>query len=372
MTTRATPRPRVLAALARPEDIHCVVYHAVVLLGYAAAFWVYLHPDLAGLDSGLDKAAFVVAAASLLGWVSGVDVGVSFHNHTHRRIFKSPRLNRWLGRLWTFSGGWPSYFWEHLHVRVHHANVMEASDWTLPQRRPDGRFENVWRYCLLHWPWRYARHLWHDFRTGRGGHRVGLRASKEFVIFAALWSIPFWIDVEMALLLWVLPHFVANCVTMGSGMYVQHAGGAPRSSGRRYQHSNTFLSRFFNLTMFNIGYHLEHHDYPGVHWADLPALHARMRPLYAAEGGRVVPYGYYKAARIVSSVSDPDGGYVRFTHSDLLPAFQRSWLEPVAAVWPNSAARAADPVPVDAASAPAPAPVANGHGVPQAMVARGR
>lgn len=319
----AAVRPRALRAFARVEDVHCVVFHLVVLLAYAAAFWLYLHPAQAGLHDGFDRAAFVVGAASLLGWVSGVDVGVNFHNHTHRRIFRSPHHNRWFGRIWTFTGGWPAYFWEHAHVRVHHANVLEASDWTLPQTRADGRFESIWRYCLLHWPWRYARHLTRDFRTGRGGHHVGRRALLELGCFAVLWSIPFWIDVGMALGLWVLPHFVANCVTMGSGMYVQHAGGAPRSSGQRYQHSNTFLSRFFNLTMFNIGYHLEHHELPGVHWADLPALHARTRQIHGAEGCRVVPYGYYKAARIVSSVCDPGGGYRRFTQDDLLLDFRR-------------------------------------------------
>lgn len=328
MSTPQAQRPWLLRPLARVEDIHCIVFHAAVLLAYATAFWLFLHPDRAGLDSVWHQAAFVLAAAALLGWVSGIDVGVNFHNHTHRRIFRSPRLNRWLGRLWTFSGGWPSYFWEHAHVRVHHANVMEASDWTLPQRRADGRFENVWVYGALHWPWRYVLHLWRDFRNGRGGHHVGRRALKEVTIFAALYSIPFWIDVRMALCLWLLPHFVANCVTMGSGMYVQHAGGAPRSSGLSYQHSNTFLSRFFNLTMFNIGYHLEHHEFPGVHWADLPALHARMRQIYAAEGARVVPYGYYMASRIVSNVRDPDGAYARFTQHDLLPVFRRPALAP--------------------------------------------
>ncbi|HLU40114.1 MAG TPA: fatty acid desaturase [Planctomycetota bacterium] len=338
-------RPLLLRPFARDEDVHCVVYHVVVLLACGAAFWIWLHPDSAGLSGPLAKTAFVVAAALLLGWISGVDVGVNFHNHTHRRIFRAPWLNRWFGRLWTFSGGWPSFFWEHAHVRVHHANVMEADDWTLPRRRPDGRFESVWRYCALHWPWRYAAHLAHDFTTGRGGHQVGRRALGELIVFAFLYSIPFWIDVPMALCLWVLPHFVANCVTMGSGMYVQHAGGAPKSSGARYQHSNTFLSRFFNLTMFNIGYHLEHHELPGLHWADLPALHRRMRATYAQEGARVVPYGYYRAARIVSSVLDPDGGYRRFTVDDQLPEFRRDaphpQREPEASARPRLTSRSA-------------------------------
>ncbi len=359
MPVPPTPRPFLLRAFTRAEDVHCVVFHLVVLLGYATAFWLYLHPAQAGLHSAWDKAAFALGAGSLLGWVSGIDVGVNFHNHTHRRLFHSPRLNRWFGRVWTFSGGWPSYFWHHAHVRVHHANVMEANDWTLPRRGADGRFENIWRYCALHWPWRYAIHLARDFRSRRGGRHVKRRSLKELAIFAALYSIPFWIDLEMALCLWVLPHFVANCVTMGSGMYVQHAGCAPRSSGLRYQHSNTFLSRFFNLTMFNIGYHLEHHEFPGVHWADLPALHARMRQIYAAEGGRVVPYGYYKAARIVSSLTDADGGYQRFTHGDLLPVFQRPAMKLAPATEPRVAARLPQP-PSEAAEAVEPQAAARG------------
>ena len=101
----------------------------------------------------------------------------------------------------------------------------------------------------------------------------------------------------MGVWLWALPHWVANCVTMGSGMYVQHAGCIAKDAQHPVQHSNSFLSRFFNLTMFNIGYHVEHHDNPGVHWADLPKFHAVHRDELVAAGAHYVPYGYYAAAR---------------------------------------------------------------------------
>ncbi len=318
-TAPRTPRRGLLA---RPEDIHCVVFHLVVLVGYGVAFWIWLHPDAAGLHDGWSKAAFVASAAFLLGWASGIDVGVNFHNHTHRRIFTRPFLNRWFGRLWTFSGGWPSFFWQHAHVKVHHANLLGPTDWTLPKRRADGSFENIYRYVLLHWPWRYAVHLWHDFTTGRGGHRVGRRALRELAIFAALWSIPFWIDVQMALWLWVLPQWVGNAVTMGSGMYVQHAGCRAKSETHPVQHSNGFTSAFFNLTMFNIGYHIEHHDYPGVHWADLPEFHEQKKAALIEGGAHYVSYGYYGAAHRVASLTDSEGGRRRFAedhHPDFAP-----------------------------------------------------
>src|SRR5262245_7998136 len=178
--------------LARPEDLHCVVFHAVCLCAYALAFWLWLQPETSGLRSAWDRAAFVAGAAFLLGWISGVDVGVNFHNHTHRRIFTRPWLNRWGGRLWTFSGGWPALFWQYAHVTVHHGNVLEARDWTLPRQRADGRWENVYCYLLLHWPWRYAVHLARDIRSGDLPAR---RAGEELLWFALFWSIPFWVDV---------------------------------------------------------------------------------------------------------------------------------------------------------------------------------
>ena len=280
--------------LSRPEDLHCVLFHLLCLAAYGIAFWLWLHPDLAGLNSAAAQVAFVMAAAYLLGWISGIDVGVNFHNHTHRRIFRSAALNRWATRLWTFSGGWPGLFWQYSHVTVHHSNLLRERDWTLPRRREDGSAESFYRYVLCHWPWRYAVHLWRDFRDARLERK---RALIELAWFAMLWSIPFWIDPWMGVWLWALPHCVANCVTMGSAMYVQHAGCIAKDAQHPVQHSNSFLSRFFNLTMFNIGYHVEHHDNPGVHWADLPKFHAVHRDELVAAGAHYVPYGYYAAAR---------------------------------------------------------------------------
>lgn len=326
MSSKAKPmQGRILA---HPQDIHCVVYHLVVLVCYGVAFWLWFHPEAAGVTGPWSRVAFVLAAAYLLGWISGVDVGVNFHNHTHRRIFRNRHLNTWFGRLWTFSGGWPSFFWNHAHVVVHHSNVLRQNDWTLPRRRADGSFENIYAYVLFHWPWRYAYYLWKDFTTGRGGARVGRRALRELAIFAALWSIPFWIDWKMGLCLWLLPHWFGNGITMGAGMYVQHAGCVPKSAEEPLAHSTTYLSRFFNLTMFNIGYHVEHHDYPHVHWSELPAFHEKMKPRLIAEGAHVVPYGYYRAASIISSISSRGRGYDRFV-KDQAPGFDRDFEPPL-------------------------------------------
>jgi fatty acid desaturase len=294
------PAPARKPLLAHPEDFHCVVFHVVLMLSYALAMFLYLYDGgrLVGGPGG-PRAAFTLAAALMLGWCSGINVGVNFHNHTHRRVFNSAALNRWFGRTWTVSGGWPSFYWQHEHVTVHHSNLLQDSDWSVPRRKPDGTFENIYVYSVVTWPFRYAVHLWKDFTGGRGGPGIGRRALSELGIFLAMWSIPFVIDPVMALGLWLLPAWLANAAVMGPGMYAQHAGCVPKTAADPYRHSNTYVSRFFNLTMFNIGYHVEHHDHPNVHWSALPALHERLKPELIDKGAHVLPFGYYRAGQLL-------------------------------------------------------------------------
>lgn len=320
--------------LARREDVHCVVFHLACLAAYGIAFWLWCHPDAAGLTTTPRKVAFVVAAAFLLGWISGIDVGVNFHNHAHRRIFTRPWLNRWFGRAWTFSGGWPAAYWQYAHVTVHHSNLLGERDWTLPRRRDDGSFEPLLTYALCHWPWRYAVHLWRDVRDGRFARRTAVR---ELLWFLPLYSIPFWIDPWMGVWLWLLPHWIANCVTMASGMFVQHAGCVQKDLQHPVQHSNGFLSRFFNRTMFNIGYHVEHHDHPGVHWADLPAFHAANKEQLIEAGAHYVPYGYYRAASKCAAFGRSRQGLQAFRR-DRAPGYEhRVVRRPAAAAQKESA-----------------------------------
>lgn len=297
MAERGAPRLRLLA---HPSDLGCVLFHGATLLAYVAAFAVHRNAAALGLDGPLELLAFELAAALALGWCSGVEVGVAFHNHAHRRIFRHAAWNRWLERTWTVSGGWPAYVWKFAHVYVHHRRLGHEADWTLPRRDARGKVEGIWRYSLAHWPWRYAVALVRELRAPTTTPRVRRRVLRETAWFALLFALPIVLDPRAALTLWILPAWIANVLVMGPGMYAQHAGCHVAIGQGSLAHSNTFRSRLFNAVMFNIGYHAEHHTHPDVHWSDLPALHGSLATELRRDGVHVVPFGYYRAGYLLS------------------------------------------------------------------------
>ncbi len=263
--------------LGRMEDWHCVIFHSFVMLAYALAFWLWLNPEISGIDDVWSKIVFVLFAAPLLGWVSGIDIGLGYHNHTHRPIFRAKWLNTWYERIWSPFNGWPAKYWAYYHVNVHHGRLMaegEWPDWTVRQRKPDGEFESCLRYQMRLWPWRSLKHIPREIAAGKFDRKT---AFTELFWFVVVYSIPFLIDPIMGLGLWLLPHWCGNSITMGRGMYIQHAGCEPWVHDKSHPHSVNIPIFFFNATMFNIGYHAEHHDFPGRHWTDLPALHEKIK-----------------------------------------------------------------------------------------------
>jgi fatty acid desaturase len=94
-------------------------------------------------------------------------------------------------------------------------------------------------------------------------------------------------------------------------------GCVKKTAERPVSHSNVFLLKFFNLTMFNIGYHLEHHDNPKVHWSELPELHERLKREMIDGGARVLPYAYYHASYLFAGDAERKSRFGK-QHADYL------------------------------------------------------
>jgi fatty acid desaturase len=293
--------------LSHPEDVHGLIFWGVHLMAQGSGVWIWLHPEVSGFTTPVDQLGFALGAGLWIGWSGGVNMGVNYHSHAHKPVFRNAAWNRWAGRLWTLPGGIPSYWWSYKHLAVHHSHLGEDDDWVQPKRRADGRYENLWRYCLAYWPWRWGWHFWQDFRRAKPS--VRRKAWKEAAIFAVPWSIPFFVDPWMGLGLWLYPAWVGGTLVMGMGMYTQHAGG---TDAERYSHTTTFLSHWGNLTMFNAGFHIEHHERPGVHWSELPRVHAEMKEELIAGGAHVVGFGLYRGSSLLNSFFRNEKGWEEF------------------------------------------------------------
>ncbi len=172
-------------------------------------------------DAVLVGLAFVHGAALLL-FPSPITIAVGMwwnantiaHNFIHRPFFTSRWLNRFFSFYLSLVLGLPQTIWRARHL-AHHAD----RDWKLrltPQLIVEGLGVGLlWAIIAIHAP--------------------------KFFLLA------------------YIPGYAAGlalCYLQGK---YEHVRGTTSHYGALY-----------NLLFFNDGYHVEHHDHPGVHWRDLP------------------------------------------------------------------------------------------------------
>lgn len=105
--------------------------------------------------------------------------------------------------------------------------------------------------------------LWRDKHLAHHADRVwNLRFSRElvlqFILVDLCWLAAFIADVQFTLTS-LAPGFglaMALCWLHG---YFEHASG-----------TTSYYSSIYNRLFFNDGFHVEHHNRPGLHWTDLP------------------------------------------------------------------------------------------------------
>jgi fatty acid desaturase len=196
---------------------------------------------------------------------------VVIHNHVHQGMFHSRRLNRvWncvlsFGALYPASANLPS------HNLVHHAFADGGQpDWAEPSKVALG----VPLLDLLHFPNvagpdTFAGVTRWAAREGRGAFVTQYRweMAAAFGVTGALLARDFW----TTLFFLVIPQLwgARNILRIN---LLQH-GGCDTAS--RLDHSRNFVGRGLNWLICNNGYHTLHHLRPGIHWSELPAIHAR-------------------------------------------------------------------------------------------------
>ncbi len=196
------------------------------------------------------------------------------HNHSHLGVFRSRSLNAILGTLCQLSCGTPLEFYRLHHVKNHHVYNQGDQDWSslytfsnasYPER-PVGK-----AYYVLTFPFITTFECLLVLLRSPGTRQQWSFLLPSLTILAAL-SFLAWFNWQGVLIFYLLPWMVA-CFALGYNNYDHHVGCEVEDP---HEAANNSLVKWQTLFGFNIGYHIEHHLKPGLHWSKLSQLHAEI------------------------------------------------------------------------------------------------
>ncbi len=217
------------------------------------------------------------------------------HNHNHLGLWRSRTLNLLTSYWIALFYGHPAVAWVPTHNQIHHKLNNKPGD----SSRSPKWFEKNHLAALLVYPLltnlaqtkdinAFLKDLWKRDRP------AFLAAASEYVVFFGAMAALLVLDWRKTLLFFVIPQQVALfCIQ--SINYLQHVETDAYSD---WNHSRNFVSPLLNALLFNNGYHTVHHLKPGVHWSELPRLHAQYagqidRSLHVGSWMRYVGYTYF-------------------------------------------------------------------------------
>ena len=196
---------------------------------------------------------------------------VVIHNHLHKGIFYSRRLNMFWRCILSFGNLYPATANVSAHNLVHHQFEDDGQvDWVNPEqvRFPINLFN------LLHFP-----NIGGPATFSGVGRWMAVTKQRKFVrqyffenIFAfGLTLTLLYLDFWSALAFVVAPQlYGARCILRIN--LIQHDGTDIESD---WNHSRNFVGKGFNWIMCNNGYHTIHHNRAGLHWSELDKAHER-------------------------------------------------------------------------------------------------
>jgi sphingolipid delta-4 desaturase len=287
------PRPRRGLEQAQPSSTdpsrwHARRHHAILrehpevrrLFGIdrASAVWVgALVVAQLGIAAGVHRSPWwlLLIEVMLVGAPIAHALGVLIHECSHNLVFRSTAANKALAIVANLPLGAPAAIeFRHQHL-LHHRHLGDTrepngGDTQAPVRREvraTGR--SSWRKIL-------------SFTFGRfvfGGRDANRTKRDAWLVANAVTSLA----TSLALVLAFGPRALAYVVLSSLFAFGPHPLGARRLAEHfTLRPGQPTLSYYGpgNLISFDVGYHVEHHDFPFVPWSRLAVLRAKAREHY--------------------------------------------------------------------------------------------
>ncbi len=197
------------------------------------------------------------------------------HHHQHTKTFSSTFLNRLLELCYALHTGITTNLWLLHHVFGHHHNYLDQTKDESRWKRKDGTTMGVLEYTLNVAGTAYYR-----------GYLVGKRYPAHYrthLIYTGLVAVlviglTAWKPMQ-GIMLFIIPMLLGILITAWA-TYDHHAG---LDTDDDFCASYNNMNPLFNRLTGNLGYHTAHHYRQGVHWAELPALHEKIKDRIPAE-----------------------------------------------------------------------------------------
>ena len=216
-------------------------------------------------------------------------LAILMHDATHYRFLKNRKWNDLLTNIFTM---YPlfltieKYRANHLQHHVH-LNTEEDPDWVSKLPKKEFRFPKtkvefiagVLSYFLLIQGVKDA--IWFVTRFNILGDQAAKKTNKKSnplpqLIFYGLLitTLSYWGLWKYFLLFWIIPYFSTFLMFQYIRSVAEHFGELEYDHLLRSTRTvkTNFLERFL-IAPHNVGYHIEHHLYPGVPYYNLPKLH---------------------------------------------------------------------------------------------------
>lgn len=227
-----------------------------------------------------------------LSWLSfyfAISAGVIAHNHLHCPTFKNKRASEWFGNWIAIFYGFPTFAWIPTHNLNHHKFVNKPGDATITWRHT-----NKHNY-LVAATYFFVSSYWQSGPINEFLTRAKEKNPEQYRKYMLQYVVVYGAQAAMlglgiylhglgtGVLLWAFTMGLPALVSLWTIMtfnYDQHVHTDPWS---KYNHSRNFVGKSLNFLLFNNGLHTAHHERAGLHWSELPKLHAELAPHIAPE-----------------------------------------------------------------------------------------
>lgn len=248
--------------------------------------WAAAMPVAAGLQ--YLRPAWVPFLAPISAYLA-LCAGVIAHNHNHCPTFRSRLGNRLFGFWLSCFYGYPTFAWIPTHNQNHHKFVNRAGDATITWRYTNAHRIDVALTYFFVSSWFQSDPIKAYIGKAKASNpRLYRQIITEYVVWAlvAVGTLTLAIGLhgwKTGLFVWSFATLVPAVFALWTIMlfnYEQHVHTDPWSE---HNHSRTWTGGILNAMLFNNGFHAAHHEHPGMHWSELPKVHAELEPLIHPE-----------------------------------------------------------------------------------------